>query len=137
MKALVVDDDNVSRRKVEIILRAYGSVECFGNGTEAIGAFRKALEGGAPFNLVTLDISMPGMNGQQVLKELRTMETEKHVPEEQWGKVIMVTGMADSDTVKFCKVDGCNDFVVKPFSRDIFVGKLRSMGFFPSLRSPL
>ena len=51
------------------------------------------------------------------------MEPEKQV------KVIMVTGMADCDIIIDCKMEGCDDDVVKPFNRETVIAKLYAMGF--------
>ncbi len=135
MKTLVVDDDQVSRRKMEIILRTFGTVESADSGAEAIELFRKAWEEWNPFDLITLDISMPVMSGKETLKRLRSLETEKGVAPGKRVQVMMVTCISDHDTVMVCKLDGCDDFVVKPFTRDLVVDKVRSMGFIPNTRN--
>jgi two-component system, chemotaxis family, chemotaxis protein CheY len=134
MNILVADDDHVSQKKMEIILRPFGTVHCVESGAEAITVFVKAWENWNPFDLVTLDISMPGMNGQEALKQLRAVETEKKVPADKRAKVMMVTGVADRDTVKFCKIDGCDEYVVKPFTRTVVIEKMRNMGLSTRMR---
>ena len=46
------------------------------------------------------------------------MEPEKQV------KVIMVTGMADRDIIIDCKMEGCDDYVVKPFNRETVIAEI-------------
>jgi two-component system, chemotaxis family, chemotaxis protein CheY len=135
MRILIVDDENVSRKKMEIILRPYGSIKNVDSGIAAVLAFRIALQEELPFNLICLDISMPEMSGDETLRQIRAIEKEHGVTEWKRALIIMVTGVADRDTVKFCFSDGCNHFIVKPFVRETFVAKLRAMGISPMDRT--
>ena len=132
MRIMIVDDDLVSRTKMEAILKTFGTVETVGGGGVALEAFRKAWVAWQPFDLISLDISMPDMNGAEVLKQIRAVEKEKGIDEDKRVKVMMVTGTADRDTVTTCKQHGCNDYVVKPFTKEVVTAKLRSMGFAPT-----
>jgi two-component system chemotaxis response regulator CheY len=128
MRILIVDDENVSRKKMEIILRSFGSIQSVDTGIAAVTAFRTALLDKQPFNLISLDISMPVMSGDETLRQIRAIEKENRVEEGNRALIIMVTGVADRDTVKFCKSDGCDNFIVKPFVRETVIAKLRAMG---------
>ena len=77
MRSLVVEDDFTSRFLLQTILSTYG--ECHGavNGREALEAYKASKEKGEPFDLICLDIMMPEMDGQEVLKEIRDIEKEE------------------------------------------------------------
>ena len=79
MKTLIVDDEMVSRRLIQTIMADYGTFEIATNGREAIEAFNVALDENAPFDVIFLDIVMPNLNGQEVLKRIRRAE------EDIWG----------------------------------------------------
>jgi two-component system, chemotaxis family, chemotaxis protein CheY len=128
MKILVVDDEVVSRKKMEMILKSFGSVECVTRGKVALETFRKACEDRKPFGLVSLDISMPDMDGSEVLKQIRAVEEEIGVGPEGQARVMMVTSKADRNTVIMCTQNGCDDYVVKPFTRETVTAKLYAMG---------
>ncbi len=115
MKTLVVDDDFVSRTKMHTIMFDFGDCEAVENGKAAIASFNKALEDGHPFDLIALDISMPDMDGTEVLLSLREIEYEKEIPEQQQVIIIMVTSHAHKDYIITCLKAGCNDYIVKPF----------------------
>lgn len=124
MKILVVDDESVSLRKMELIMRSYGTCDKVDSGQAAIDAFVKAWEDWSPYDLISLDMMMEGMNGNEALSKIREMEMLKNVPEDKRVRVIMVTAMADKDTIISCVQSGCDDFISKPFERQIVEGKL-------------
>ncbi len=129
MKILVVDDELVSRMKMMKILEGLGDCEEAENGTAAIASFRKALADGTPFALATLDISMPDMDGTFVLEQLRELEDAGNIPKHKRVKVIMVTAHSDKDNIITSIQAGCDDYVVKPFTKEVVFKKLEKLGF--------
>jgi two-component system chemotaxis response regulator CheY len=124
MKILVVDDESVSLKKMEFIMNSYGTCDRVDSGQAAIDAFVKAWEDWSPYDLITLDMFMEGMNGNEALAKIRDLEKQKNVPEEKQVQVIMVTSQADKDTIIDCVQAGCNDFISKPFDRQVVEGKI-------------
>lgn len=128
MRVLVVDDELVSRKKMEKIMTAVGQCFAVENGADALKAVEEALVKGEPFDLITLDVSMPGMDGTEVLFEIRMIEHQKNIAKESKVKVIMVTGQSDKDLVITCMQAGCDGYVVKPFDSDIMAEKIKQIG---------
>ncbi len=128
MKILIVDDEMVSRRKMEIILREYGECQSVENGNAAIRAFTEAIDAGNPFDLITLDISLPDMNGTSVLAVVRELEQGNACIEGHRVEVLMVTAHGDKDLVMTSIAAGCDDYIVKPFSLDTITQKLEKVG---------
>jgi len=128
MRILVVDDEIVSRKKMQIIMEGFGESEAVGSGVAALGAFEKAWENLAPFDLISLDISMPDMDGTEVLCKIRKIEKGKKVSKEQLVKVMMVTSHSDKDTVITCMQAGCDDYIAKPFDRETILKKFEKLG---------
>ena len=128
MRVLVVDDELVSRKKMEKIMTAFGQCFAVENGADALKAVEEALVKGEPFDLITLDVSMPGMDGTEVLFEIRMIEHQKNIAKESKVKVIMVTGQSDKDLVITCMQAGCDGYVVKPFDSDIMAEKIKQIG---------
>lgn len=124
MKILVVDDELVSRKKLQKIVGGLGECEAVESGAAAIAAFKEARGSGTPFDLITLDINMPEMDGIQVLYRIREIEKEKTIPRGKGVKIIIVTSHADKNTIVTCMQAGCDDFIVKPFDREMVIGKL-------------
>ncbi|MBU3914099.1 response regulator [bacterium] len=124
MKIMVVDDELVSRKKMEKILSSFGKVEGVENGEKAIIVFRMALDMGEGFDLITMDIEMPKLDGTEALLEIRELEKRKKVPKDKQVKVLMVTAYSQKECVIACIQAGCNDYVVKPFTRETVIKKL-------------
>ncbi|HNY65558.1 MAG TPA: HDOD domain-containing protein [Deltaproteobacteria bacterium] len=129
MKILVVDDELVSRKKMQSIMEGIGECESAESGSEAVEAFKGAWEKWAPFDLITLDIMMPDMDGTRVLSMIRQIEEEKGIPREKKAKIFMVTSLSEKDTIISCVQTGCDDFIIKPFSRETVAKKLVNRGF--------
>jgi putative two-component system response regulator len=105
-RILIVDDQPEVRRICRYALQnEIAQVREVGNGTEAI-----RLLADEPFDLVILDIDLPGLSGDRVLAELRARPT---VPN---AKVILFSGRANGDDLAAHLAHGADDFVTKPFT---------------------
>lgn len=127
MRILVVDDEFVSRKKAHKILSEFGECDFAVNGKEALQFFLLALKEQEPFDLITLDVSMPDMDGVEVLKKLRHFEDQNGVLFGEGVKVLMVTASKDSDTVFKSYEEGCEAYIVKPFNRESIVSALKEL----------
>jgi two-component system chemotaxis response regulator CheY len=127
MKSLVVEDDKVSRTLLQKLLSLQGEADAAEDGNAGIKAFRKALDEKAPYDLVCLDIMMPGMDGHGVLRMIRVMEKSQGIKEEDASTIIMTTALADRKNV----VDAgehCNAYLIKPVHREKLNAKLKELG---------
>ncbi len=128
IKSLVVDDENISRMKMKKILEKFSSCMDVKSGTEAFEICRKNLERKKHFDLITLDVSMPDMNGTEVLARIRDMEKTNKIPPEERSKILMITSHADKETVTACIQSGCDGYIIKPFSPKNIMDKLQQIG---------
>lgn len=128
MNILIVDDDFVSRTKMRTIIQSLGACIDEESAQKALEDFENALDEGRPFDLVTLDIHMPVMDGTEILCRIREAEKKRNIPIENRAKVFMVTSQSDKDSLITCLQAGCDGFVVKPFTREILFKKLEMIG---------
>lgn len=128
MRILVVEDDFISRRLLCRYLQTVAECDVAVNGNEAIGAFKQILQGGERYDLVCLDIMMPGMDGQETLKRLRAIEHEQGVTDAERTKVIMTTALEDHDNVLAAFTNACDGYVIKPIEKKKFLETLAKVG---------
>jgi DNA-binding response OmpR family regulator len=113
---LIVDDDEANREGLSRRLQRHGYSVCGApSGREAI-----ELLGKRRFDLVLLDIMMPGMNGLEVLKSLRRVDSLLDLP------IIMVTARGDSQDVVEALELGANDYLTKPLDFPIVLARIRT-----------
>ncbi len=129
MRILVVDDELVSRTKLDTLMRSFGQCEAAENGSQALDLFQHALDHGRSFDLVMLDINMPDMQGTEVLQRIRFLEKKADPSGGCDTGVIMVTAQSDQEHVMTCIQNGCDDYITKPFNIKIIKEKLIKLGF--------
>jgi two-component system chemotaxis response regulator CheY len=127
MKILIVEDDFASRKLMQHIMAAYGECDVAVDGREALRAVKLAWSENAFYELICLDIMLPEMDGQQVLKEVRRLEKERGVAGSDAVKVIMTTVLNDSKNVMEAFRSQCEGYVLKPVTREKIEVQLRSL----------
>lgn len=128
MKALIAEDDFISRKLMQKFLEPYGETDVAVNGQEALMAFQMAWEEGAPYDLICLDIMMPALNGQEVLLAIRTAEAGKGLEKGRQAKVLMTTALHDSDSVMDAIRGQANGYLIKPIDKGRLVEEIRKLG---------
>lgn len=126
-KFLIVDDDTACRQLVEAYLSPFGQCDLAQDGEEALQAFRHALETAAPYDLVCLDIMMPGMDGHAVLDAIRVMERQRGVCGNDGVKVVMATALSDTKHCIRAFSEGCDHFMSKPVKEEALVAQVREL----------
>ena len=117
-----------SRRLLQIFLSPLGEIHVAVNGKEAVDAVRLALEEGVPYALICLDIRIPELDGQEVLRSIRDMEAQKGIAAGAGAKILMTTVLSDNENIQQAFQQGCDDYLVKPIEKNVLFDKLRSLG---------
>ena len=99
---LVVDDERGPRESLRMILTPSHDVLMAGNGAEALETLRTT-----PVDLVTLDLNMPGVKGDEIMRTVR--DEFPHV------SVIVITGYGSLETATQGIRSGVSDYLLKPF----------------------
>jgi two-component system chemotaxis response regulator CheY len=107
MRILVADDASFMRITLDRILKSagYEIVGQAANGIEAVAAYKKHNP-----DLVTMDVSMPEMDGVQAVKAIREIDPQ--------ARIVMVSAMGQEYVMQEAIAAGAIDFIVKPFKPD-------------------
>lgn len=129
MKILLAEDDFLSRKLMNIHLSAYGEVDIAANGIEAVEACRLAMEDHKPYELLCLDIMMPGKDGLAALKEIRQLEQTHHIKPEKRCKAIITTALGEKKYVIEAARSQCDAYLIKPVTKSKLEEELVTLGF--------
>lgn len=114
-KILVIDDSTVQTGFLSSILRDDYEVTVCHDGVEGL---RAAQEG--KYSLILLDVVMPGMDGFQMLQELKATDITRYIP------VILITSLADVQYEERGLMLGAVDYVTKPFNRAVIKARVNT-----------
>jgi two-component system, chemotaxis family, chemotaxis protein CheY len=128
MKILIAEDDIISSLLLQKLLSPYGEVHTSRNGSETVEAFKMAHASQDPYDLICLDIMMPGMDGQAVLRAIRAFEGEQGFAVGTGVKIIMTTALNDASNVMGAFRDQCDAYIVKPIERAQLYGRIAELG---------
>jgi two-component system, NtrC family, response regulator HydG len=114
-RLLIVDDDHAFRVSTAALLRQEGhEVEAVGDGAEAVEALRQRR-----FDLMLLDLRLPGLDGLQIVEALRL-----------WGEaipILMISGFGTVDAAVRALHHGADDFLTKPVEPDVLATRVAEL----------
>ena len=116
-KILVIDDEEDILELTQRFLQSRGfQVMALGDGNNAYTVVKEFLP-----DLIFTDMLLPGKDGQQICKEIKSDKNLKNIP------IIMTTGKMLEDTVSenVCDALGPDDYITKPFDIDDLLDKIK------------
>jgi DNA-binding response OmpR family regulator len=115
VRVLVVEDEEGLADALKTGLRAEGwAVDVALTGTDGLWMARER-----PYDVIVLDIMLPGVNGFQICSTLRS--------EENWTPILMLTAKDGEFDQAEALDSGADDYVTKPFSSVVLVARLRAL----------
>jgi two-component system, CAI-1 autoinducer sensor kinase/phosphatase CqsS len=119
MNVLIADDSAVNRIGIAMMMQKYGIVtDEAENGLEVL----QKVQSGA-FDLVLMDIGMPGINGIEATKKMRSSSE----PRISGIRVIGFSGESDEQSIRDALASGMNDYVVKPVDFRMLLEKINAL----------
>lgn len=114
---LIVDDERLNRATLAELLQSQYQILLAKNGHMALDIARNEYQ---QLALVLLDVSMPGMNGYEVLQHLRADERTAHIP------VIFITGQSEESAEEYGLRLGAADYVSKPIRPAVLQARVKN-----------
>ena len=129
VRCLVVDDDELGRELIAQYLEGVAVCDMAENGFQAVEMFRAAFEGGNPYDLMILDIVMPGMDGCAAAKEIRLIEKEWGVSINEGVNIIVLSSLnTPGDVIQAYVSAKSAAHLVKPVQPDKLLSALNKLG---------
>src|SRR6185295_2815061 len=108
-RLLIVDDNQTNRMVLTKNVEALGSrVDAVSSGAKAIESLRNAQRAADPYHVVLLDMQMPGMDGEQVARDVKGNPAVKEV------KILVLTSMGQRGDAIRLEALGCSGYLLKP-----------------------
>jgi two-component system chemotaxis response regulator CheY len=127
LRILIADDDGPFRSLAAIVVRGAGfAVSEARDGTEGI----QKLTSGEDYDLVLLDVRMPGASGWEIVKRLVAEATPDRPP----PRVLMMTGLTTEFDLDRLKREGAYGMLIKPFQNDDLLSEVRRILALPRHR---
>lgn len=108
--------------------RPHGQCDVAVDGVKAIYAFEAAFDGKRPYNLITIDIMMPHMDGFEVLTAIRRFEKTHGVNDHDHVKIIVTTVLGEAVHVREAFLQGCDAYLVKPIKKSKLRQEIEKLG---------
>jgi len=99
MRILIVEDDLPSQLFMQVVLREYAPCEVAENGLQAVRVYIDAAVGGAPFDVVFMDIMMPEMDGLAAMDRIREFEALNPQSVPKRAHMVVVTATEDMQSL--------------------------------------
>lgn len=118
-RVLIIDDSIFVRKQISQILTSEGFEIAgeAGDGMEGVEKFKELSEVG--LDLITLDITMPKMDGVTTLEQILKIDPE--------AKVVMISALGKQDLVKQALVTGAKNYIIKPLDRKKVLERLNAV----------
>ena len=128
MKVLIVEDDAVSRKMIEMIMKPLTKEYSLAkDGEIALDFFNESIESKSNYDLVLLDIMLPKMDGQTLLLKFRQKEKEYNLLGNKGSKIIMVSALGDAGNVMEAFKNQCDGYLTKPYNKNSLMIELRKL----------
>ena len=120
LKLLLVDDNPLNQRLMEVMLRKDYEITIANNGQEAVELFSRSR-----FDAVLMDIMMPIMDGFEATAKIREFEATNGI--EQRTPIVAITGNSFDNDRQKCLDCGMDEYLTKPFVVDELHSALRRL----------
>ena len=132
MRILIAEDDETCSLILASLLKPYGTSVVVEDGDSVIRVVTTELVKQQPFDLICLDIMMPGLDGQACLRCIRAIEQGFGRVGGAGARILMTTALNAPDTIMTAFRSQCEGYLVKPIDRAKIAAQLGKLGFTPA-----
>ncbi|HEX3133769.1 MAG TPA: response regulator [Planctomycetota bacterium] len=132
MRILIAEDDDTCSLILSSMFKPYGTSVVVADGDAVIRVVTTELVKQQPFDLICLDIMMPGLDGQACLRCIRAIEQGFGRFAGDGTKILMTTALNAPESILTAFRSQCEGYLVKPIDRSRLTAQLASLGFSPS-----
>lgn len=126
LSVLVAEDNDINALLTRSLLTRLGHrPEVAPDGTAAVEAWQTAQDTGSPYDVILMDVHMPGVDGLEAARRIRAAEADKGQPR---TRIIALTANAYEEDREACLAAGMDGFLVKPLIRERLIETLASSG---------
>jgi len=130
MKALIVDDCEMSRELLMISIAEHSEIDKAENGQEAIALVKQAVEKNENYDLICVDLNMPHVDGHETMQAVRALESNAGVKR---AVIFMITSSNCPDDMFKAITEGeCDDYLMKPVMRRTVQELLKKHNLIPA-----
>ncbi|MBF0339113.1 MAG: response regulator [Nitrospirae bacterium] len=124
MNTLIVDDEPVTTKMLKRLFSRYGLCEAATNGDDAVTLFKDAWHMDRPYDLIVMDVMMPGRTGIEAYETIREYERQCNVKNGAEVKIVLMTGMGISRELFNLYKTSCMAYLYKPVDMKELLGVL-------------
>jgi signal transduction histidine kinase/CheY-like chemotaxis protein len=119
LSILVAEDNEINALLARALLTRLGHRPLVaGSGEAAVAAWTAARDAGAPYDLVLMDVQMPGMDGLEAARRIRAAEAQDQKDGSARTRMLALTANAQSEDREACLAAGMDGLLVKPLDRE-------------------
>ena len=124
LSILVAEDNEINALLARALLVRLGHQPTVAaNGAAAVESWLAARAAGTPYDRVLMDLHMPGMDGLEATRRIRTIEADSDIAR---TPILALTANASAEDREACLAAGMDDFLVKPLDRERLAAALAS-----------
>lgn len=132
LRCLIIDDDELGRELLATQLEPYATCDRAVDGYDAVAKFTTALLEGNPYQLIFLDIVMPGMDGHAAARAIRKLEEERGISVERGVNIVVLSSLnTPQDIIQAYVSAQSAAHLVKPVRLEKLLKTLRKLELIP------
>jgi len=132
LRCLLVDDDELGRELLAAQMEPYATCDLASDGYEAVAKFTAALLEGNPYQLIFLDIVMPGMDGHGAARAIRSLEQQRGIAVERGVNIVVLSSLnTPQDIIQAYVSAQSAAHLVKPVKLDKLLKTLQKLELIP------